>query len=111
MYYNMSQLNQWIWLIMAAIAAALPLPLIKKYNTSNNHIYLIGSAVSYMILILSYVIILRTNNMITIYPFLKILSIVIVILFGWFVFHENFTTKNVIGIILGLIAMYLLLEK
>ena len=44
----------------------------------------------------------------TIYPLLKILSIIIVVLVGILSFNEHLKTNHIIGILLGVVAIYLL---
>lgn len=107
---NRLTLSAQIWIVVAAITSAIALPLIKQYNTTHNYIYLVLAAISQMVLVASYVFILRTSNMTTIYPFLKILSVMIVALFGFFIFQEHITIENGIGIVLCVIALYFLIE-
>jgi|SRR5271156_4561266 len=104
----MASTTEWGWYLVAAMAAALPVPLVKKYNDTNNKIYLLVAIILYMVLITAYVYILKTHEMATIYPFLKILSIIIVVFVGIIWFNDQLRPKDIIGIILGLVALYLL---
>jgi multidrug transporter EmrE-like cation transporter len=101
----------YILFLIAAIAAAIPPPLLKAYNETGKKYYVVFSVISYLVLIMSYILILRDYEMSTIYPFLKILSILIVVGTGLFIFQEKLTGAKMVGIILGLVAMYLLTKE
>lgn len=95
--------------LLAAIAAALPIPLIKKYTEGNpKHIWLILALVSYMILIYSYIIILQDKNITVVYPIVKVISILVVLLFGIFVFGNKISGEIGLGVLFGIISIYLL---
>ena len=66
---------------------------------------------SYLILILSYSIILTDKNISIIYPILKVLSVIIVVIAGIIVFKNNLDMKTIIGIIFGIISIYILSSK
>ena len=96
------------WIFIGAALAAIPLPLIKLYNNTKNIGYMIISIIFYIALIFVYSLILKSYDMSKIYPCLKILSILIVIIAGVFMFNEKMTTKHIIGIIFALVGIYLL---
>jgi len=104
-YYNI------IWFLIAAIAAALPIPFIKIYTETKKFIWIFLSMFSYLILILSYSIILTDKNISIIYPILKVLSVIIVVIAGIIVFKNNLDMKTIIGIIFGIISIYILSSK
>ncbi|ANB51037.1 hypothetical protein [Powai lake megavirus] len=101
-------MNNWILYILTAIVSAIPLFMIQKYINTNNYLFLIVSVLLYLILIALYIAILKGNQMSTIYPLTKILSIVIVVAFGYLFFGNKLCTKQVIGIIIGIVGIYLL---
>ena len=41
----------------------------------------------------------------------QILSIIITVIIAYFYFHENLTTENIIGILFGIISIYLITKK
>ena len=94
--------------MIAAVFAALPLPFIKKYTQTHNYNWLIGAICSYIILIYAYSIVLVNNNISIVYPLLKILSVMLVFLFGIYFFNDRIDIKTAIGIILGMVSIYLL---
>jgi multidrug transporter EmrE-like cation transporter len=61
------------------------------------------------ILIISFMNILRRNKISIAYPIIKILSIIFVVIYGTLIFHETITDTQLLGIIFGIIAVYLLL--
>jgi len=99
------------WFFVAAVAAALPIPFIKYYTNTNNNLWIIASAISYAVLILSYSIILKDENITIVYPILKVLSVLIVVFAGLFLFSNYLEIKTIIGIALGASSIYLLSSK
>lgn len=100
-----------IWFLVSAIAAAIPIPFLKQYTLTHNYQWVIFSIISYMVLILSYIQLLRGRDIIVVYPFLKILSVLVVIITGILFFQDVPEILTIIGIILGIIAIYLLSKK
>lgn len=104
-YYNI------IWFLVAAIAAAIPIPFIKLYTETRKIVWVILSFFSYAILILAYSIILTDKNITIIYPILKVLSVIIVVIAGLFLFNNVLDIKSILGIFLGIASIYLLSSK
>jgi uncharacterized membrane protein len=100
-----------IWYIIAASAAAAPIPLIKKYTETNNINWIILSALSYSLLIYAYSVILQDKNIAIVYPILKVLSVIIVIIAGILLFKSTLDNRSILGICLGAISIYLLSSK
>lgn len=100
--------NYLLWFILAVIMSAMPMPLIKKYLTTNNIFYLLVCGFIYIILTYGYVQILKNHTISKMYPLLKILSIILVFFIGVFFFNDELKLKNIIGIIMGIVAIYLL---
>lgn len=100
--------NNTLWFLIAATAAALPIPFIKQYTLQGGWWWIALSVLSYLTLILAYYIILRDKNITVVYPFLKVLSVLLVVLAGVSVFHDRLTMTSVIGIGLGIVSLYLL---
>jgi len=100
-----------IWFLIAAITSALQMIFIKKYTDTKYLFWVILSLLSAFIMLLSYTIIVVDNNITIIYPIIKILSIVIVSTVGFFAFNNKIDTKSFIGILLGIVSIYLLSHK
>lgn len=101
-------MSKWAIISAAAIASALPLPLLKSYITTQNKNYVLLAMLSNMSVIFTYIIMLKNQNMNIMYPFVKIASIIMVILIGTFFYEEHLMTKQKIGILFGVISLYLL---
>jgi multidrug transporter EmrE-like cation transporter len=97
-----------LWILIGAITAAMPVIFIEFYIKKKNIIWIALAILSYFLLIISYIVILPSNNIIIIYPLLKILSIIIVVLCGFFLFSKKLSIKGLIGILFGIISIYLL---
>jgi multidrug transporter EmrE-like cation transporter len=104
-------MNLYLWFFIAAIAAAIPIPFIKRYTQTHSPVWILLSAISYGILILAYSIILTDKNITIVYPILKVLSVLIVIGAGLLLFSNRFDLNTAIGIGLGIGSIYILSQK
>lgn len=96
------------WVILAAIAASLEVVFIKKYIQTRIWYWIFLSFLTSLVLILSYIKTFSGNNVSIIYPIIKILSIIIVIITGEIFFNNKLTIKVIGGIIFGIMSIYLL---
>jgi multidrug transporter EmrE-like cation transporter len=99
------------WFFVAAIAAAIPIPFIKFYTETHNKFWIILSVISYVTLVYAYSIILSHKNIAIVYPVLKVLSVLIVIITGLLVFNNKLDFTTMVGIFLGISSIYLLSSK
>ncbi len=97
------------YLIIATIIALLPLIFIKKYIQNKKIIYLVIAMILYFLLMLSYIKLFENTELSSTYTILQILQILLVLLIGVFIFNESLTMNKIIGIILGILSVYLLL--
>ncbi len=93
---------------LCAIFSALPIVMVKKYLQTNNNGWILFAIFIYMLLVYQYCSILGEQKISTIYPYIKILSILLVIIFGYFVYDEDITQKKCCGLALGMSSLYLL---
>jgi len=100
-----------LWFFIAAITAAIPIPLIKKYTETKDVKWIIASVFSYSTLIYAYSIILENKNITIVYPLLKVLSVLIVIGVGFLAFRNKIDFQSIIGILLGVASIYILSRK
>ena len=100
-------MNEIIWLLTASIFALIPIILIKQYNATDNYIYLILSMMCYLILMITYINILK-ENISGKYTILQIMQILIVSFIGIFYFREQINFIKMLGIIFAVISVYLL---
>lgn len=95
-------------LIIAAILAALPIILVKTYDSSNNIIWLLLALLSYAFLIFVYIKLLKAYEISILYPLAKVISVIFIILIGIFFYGDKFNVKIFIGLFFSLIGLYLL---
>lgn len=100
-----------LWFIIAVLFSSIPLFLIKKYIETKNVWYIVTATLIYVSLVFLYYKLLVDYNMSKVYPLIKVVSIIIVVCFGVFLFDEKVSIYNIIGIILGLGSIYLLSMK
>ena len=100
-----------LWIILASLIALLPVFLIKKYTKTDNMMYIIFALCSYILLTYFYIKIFRVGELSTYYIILQILQIVLVIIGSMILFNEEINKRKIIGIILGIISIYILLKK
>jgi len=96
------------WVILAAITASLEVVFIKKYIQTKEWSWFYLSFLTSLFLILAYVKTFSGQNVSIIYPIIKILSIIIVIITGEIFFNNKLTIRVIGGIIFGVISIYLL---
>ena len=96
-----------LWIIIATIIALIPILLIKNYIITKNFNYLIFALIAYIILIICYINIF-SNNVISTYTILQILQILAMVIIGIILYKENINFTKIIGLILGIISIYLL---
>jgi len=99
------------WIITAAILAALPVPFIKNYIATKNYIWIFLSVISYLILIMAYANLFSGQNIVAVYSLIKILSIIIVTVFGIVLFKNKLTVSLIVGILFGIVSIYLLSQS
>lgn len=103
-----SKYTYWLWIFIASLAAAAPIYLIKKYWQNPDFMYIILIILTYVVLTYAYLMIFKNHDISVAYAFLKVLSIILVVIIGIFVFKESVQTKTYVGIIFGIIALILL---
>ena len=96
-------------LILSSIITTISLLCIKQYIITKNITYIVLSAILYMALIYIYVELFQNGEISSLYVILQIVQILIVSLIGIVLYHEKITTNKIIGIIAGLICVYLIL--
>lgn len=104
------QYEKWIWVIVAAISATLPLLLIK-YAINNERwriLLIMSSIVSYVILTYAYYRLLRLGRLGVLYGITKGISILLVFIAGILLFGDRLTWRSSIGIALVIIGILLL---
>ena len=81
------------------------------YTETKNELFIILSFLSYSTLIYIYTIILLNHNIATIYPLVKIVSILLVVISGLLLFHDSLNIRISTGLLFGFLSLYLLSKK
>jgi multidrug transporter EmrE-like cation transporter len=100
-----------VWVCLAVFASALPIPLLKLYDSSKNISWLSLAVISNIVLIFIYIQFLKTTNIEIMYAFIKIASVILVVLGGILFFKLPVHAKTVVGILLGGVSLYLLTDR
>ena len=98
---------EWAIVILTVILSAIMLPFAKGYQSSGSVVYLILGFLTWVGIFWGYVKLLDGGGMSKIYPLIKMLAIVLVVIFGVFAYGEKLTLVQGIGIFLGLMSVYL----
>jgi multidrug transporter EmrE-like cation transporter len=98
------------YLFVSTIIAILPIIFIKKYIITKEIYNLILAFILYIFLLLSYIKLFETEQVSSSYTILQILQILIMIIVGIMIFNESLTINKILGIIFGLLSIYLLLN-
>ena len=105
----------WIWIIIGAILSAFPIKCIQKYldlsvkEKMDNYYLLIIAVLANVILVYIYYQTMLNGNGVVMYTLLKIISILVLVLYGLFVdktFIVNYS--KIAGIACAVAAIYLL---
>jgi multidrug transporter EmrE-like cation transporter len=96
------------WIIVAVISASIQVASVKKYTKTNQVYWILISILASLFLTLAYVKTFNGQNISVIYPLIKILCIISVIITGVVFFNEKLSIKNISGIVFGVISIYLL---
>lgn len=96
-------------LILTAIVIGAMIPILaKEYNVTHNYICLIIAIIFSFIFLYMYIVIFKNNSFGTTYSIISILSLLLVIVIGFFHFHEKLTKLQIIGVLFGIASIYML---
>lgn len=98
-----------IWYIITLVASATSMITLKKYVLSHNFFFAFLTLLLYLLLFFGYIKILNSLPMHWLYPLLFI-SMVFILFSGYFFYGEKIKPINIIGILLGIIAIYLVIK-
>ena len=93
---------------MGALATGLPALFVKEYLDNGKGGWLLACAVSYTVLVMAYIQLFSKGNVHVIYPIVKVVSILLVVLGGLVLFRERIGWKGIAGIVCACIAIALL---
>lgn len=95
-------------LLLQIIISIIPLALIKKYILNGNTWLLILCLLFYSVMIAIYIKLLRNDGLSKVYTLVQILQVILVVLMGILFFNEKLSLNIIIGLLFGIIAIYLL---
>jgi hypothetical protein len=94
--------------LIATVVSLLPLYFIKKYISTKDPFLIIVTLSLYAILTWAYVNLFSKGEISNLYTNLQVIQILVVVLGGVFIFHEE---PKYVGILFGLLAIYFLNKK
>jgi len=101
-------MQNYIVVILAAIVSVSFPIMAQMYADKKNNWYWPIMIILSIILFYMYIYLCRQYGATRMYTMIKIMAILLVTLVGYFYFQNKITTKNVIGILFGIVALYLL---
>ena len=101
-------IQKYKWLLIASCFSALTIIMVKHYKQNLNYLSLLVVGLSEFGLIYSYIELLEKGELVTQFSLVKIISILIVLIPGIVIFGTELTMKKIIGLLFGIIAIYLL---
>jgi multidrug transporter EmrE-like cation transporter len=93
------------WIIIATIASASPILLVKEYLKRNDNRFIILSIMSYLILVFSYIHLLKKYEISKIYSLIKIAQLLIVSLIAIQLHKETINKNKIIGLLAGIVSI------
>jgi drug/metabolite transporter (DMT)-like permease len=98
------------YLFLSTIIAILPIIFIKKYIKTKQIYNLLLALILYILLLLSYIKLFENADVSSTYTILQILQIFLVLIGGVLFFKESINITKIIGILLGSLSIYILLN-
>lgn len=100
--------RQLLWVIIAAIAAAAPVPFIKWHTQTNELSWLLLAFLSCSLWILAYSIILVDKDMVALCLIVEVLSLLLIVVTGYSLFNHKLDYITMVGILLGVASLGIL---
>jgi len=97
-----------VWILIGALATGLPALFVARYLHDARLGWLLACAVSYTVLVIAYLQLFSTGALHTLYPIVKVVSILLVVLGGMLLFGERIGGKDLLGIGCAIAAIGLL---
>jgi len=98
----------YVWIIIASLFSTLFIAMIKLYDQGHNNLFLLFAILSQFGSLYSYIRLLDYDDILTLFIVVKILAILLVTLIGILFFSYKLTNRKIIGIVFGIIALYLI---
>jgi len=101
-------MNIVFWVIIAILASSAQVTCVKMFTKKKELCWIAFAVLASFTLIFSYIQLLSQTNLESMYPFIKILSIVLVVLASTILFDAKINAHMIVGLILGFVSIYLL---
>ena len=98
-------MNQNILLLIVVIIGLIANTLLQHYTKNPDKIIILLILIIHSIYFVLYIKLLKKNDISVIYPFLKIISLISMVLIGIFIFNEDITRNKIISIIFAIMAV------
>jgi multidrug transporter EmrE-like cation transporter len=100
--------QQLLWVIVAACAAAAPVPFIKWHTQTNELSWLLLSFLAFSVWVFAYSIILVDKDMVALCLIVEVLSLLLIIVTGYSLFNHKLDYITMVGILLGIASLGIL---
>ena len=100
-----------LFMICAVLSALCPIFMKQYIHTNNDFKYLFLSFLVSTILLYYYYILFQQHDLGSSFSIVKILSIILVVFTGTAYFNECLSNYQIVGLLLGIISIYLLAKN
>lgn len=101
-------MNDLVIIPVGAVLAVLTIFSVRKYIETQNLFWFLGIIAGEIGIILVYLILFKRTDFINAYMIIRILSVIISLPLGVYVFETKVKTRHYFGIVLAIIAMFML---
>ncbi len=98
----------WLYLIIGVFADTANVFIAKKFVDSNNYYWLIGTVLTVIVLNLAYIMSVKAGELSIITATWLVTVLIGSVLLGYFIFKEDISTLQWLGIILAVVSIILL---
>ena len=97
-----------LWILVGAAATGSPALFVKEYLKDKKVHWLLASALSYAVLLSAYLHLFATEPIHVVYPIIKVVSVLLVVVGSIVLFRERIGWKGIAGGVSAAVAIYLL---
>lgn len=97
-----------LWILVGAAATGLPALFVKEFLKDKKAGWLLACALSYAVLITAYLNLFATGSVHVLYPIIKVVSVLLVVVGSIVLFRERIGWKGIAGGVSAAVAIYLL---
>jgi len=96
------------WVILAILASSAKVTCVKMFTKNKDIKWIVFALLASLTLLFSYIQLLSQTNLESMYPFIKILSIIFVVLASVCLFDAKLNAHMIVGLLFGFVSIYLL---